>query len=158
MADQTKMAIISIHGTLDMAYPPLILASTAATLDIESAIFFTFYGLQILRKDADAILKVSPLGNPAMPMPMPIPSLIQALPGMTAMSTSMMKSMIKKNGIATIPELISLCQETGVKMIACQMTMDLFGFKREQMIDGVEYAGAAMFMEYAANAQIHLSF
>jgi peroxiredoxin family protein len=156
MADQTKMAIISIHGTLDMAYPPLILASTAATLDIESAIFFTFYGLQILKKDAGDSLKVSPIANPAMPMP--VPNIIGAIPGMTAMATSMMKSMIKKNGIATIPELVSLCQETGVKMIACQMTMDLFGFKREDMIDGVEYAGAATFMEYAANAQIHLSF
>ncbi|MHB1661246.1 MAG: sulfur carrier protein DsrE2 [bacterium] len=156
MADQTKMAIISIHGTLDMAYPPLILASTAATLDIESAIFFTFYGLQILKKDAGDTLKVSPLGNPAMPMP--VPNIIGTLPGMTAMATSMMKSMIKKNGVASVPELISLCQETGVRLIACQMTMDLFGFKKEDMIDGVEYAGAATFMEYAANSQIHLSF
>ena len=156
MADQTKMAIISIHGTLDMAYPPLILASTAATLDIESAIFFTFYGLQILKKDAGDSLKVSPIANPAMPMP--VPNIIGALPGMTAMATSMMKSMIKKNGVATIPELISLCQEMNVRLIACQMTMDLFGFKREDMIDGLEYAGAAMFMEYAANAQIHLAF
>ncbi len=156
MADQKKMAIISIHGTLDMAYPPLILASTAATLNIESAIFFTFYGLQILKKDAGDSLKVAPLGNPAMPMP--VPNIIGALPGMTAMATSMMKSMIKKNGVATIPELISLCQETGVKMIACQMTMDLFGFKRENMIDGLEYAGAAAFMDYAASADIHLAF
>ncbi|MDA8157858.1 MAG: DsrE/DsrF/DrsH-like family protein [Deltaproteobacteria bacterium] len=156
MADQTKMAIISIHGTLDMAYPPLILASTAATLDIESAIFFTFYGLQILKKDAGDSLKVSPIANPAMPMP--VPNIIGALPGMTAMATSMMKSMIKKNGVASVPELISLCQETGVRLIACQMTMDLFGFKKEDMIDGLEYAGAATFMEYAANSQIHLAF
>ena len=156
MADQTKMAIISIHGTLDMAYPPLILASTAATLDIETAIFFTFYGLQILKKDAGDSLKVAPLGNPAMPMP--VPNIIGAIPGMTAMATSMMKSMIKKNGVASVPELISLCQETGVRLIACQMTMDLFGFKKEDMIDGFEYAGAATFMEYAANAQIHLAF
>ena len=156
MADQTKMAIISIHGTLDMAYPPLILASTAATLDIETAIFFTFYGLQILKKDAGDSLKVAPLGNPAMPMP--VPNIIGAIPGMTAMATSMMKSMIKKNGVASVPELISLCQETGVRLIACQMTMDLFGFKKEDMIDGLEYAGAATFMEYAANSQIHLAF
>ncbi len=156
MADQTKMAIISIHGTLDMAYPPLILASTAATLDIESAIFFTFYGLQILKKDAGDTLKVSPIANPAMPMP--VPNIVGALPGMTAMATTMMKSMIKKNGVASVPELISLCQETGVRLIACQMTMDLFGFKKEDMIDGVEYAGAATFMEYAANSQIHLAF
>ena len=139
-----------------MAYPPLILASTAATLDIESAIFFTFYGLQILKKDAGESLKVSPIANPAMPMP--VPNIIGTLPGMTAMATSMMKSMIKKNGVASVPELISLCQETGVRLIACQMTMDLFGFKKEDMIDGLEYAGAATFMEYAANSQIHLAF
>lgn len=156
MADQKKMAIISIHGTLDMAYPPLILASTAASLDIESAIFFTFYGLNIIRKDADERLKVAPIANPAMPMP--VPNIIGTLPGMTSVATSMMKSMIKKNGVASVPELISICQETGVKIIACQMTMDLFGFKREDMIDGVEYGGAAMFMEYAANADIHLAF
>ncbi len=156
MADQTKMAIISIHGTLDMAYPPLIVASTAATMDIESAIFFTFYGLSILKKDAGEKLKVAPIANPAMPMP--VPNIIGTLPGMTSMATSMMKSMIKKNGVATVPELISLCQETGVRLIACQMTMDLFGFKKEDMIDGVEYAGAASFIEYAAKSQIHLSF
>jgi len=156
MADQKKMAIISIHGTLDMAYPPLILASTAATLDIESAIFFTFYGLQILKKDAGDSLKVAPLGNPAMPMP--VPNIIGALPGMTAMATTMMKSMIKKNGVATVPELIALCQETGVRMIACQMTMDLFGFKKEDLIDGLEFAGAASFLDYAAGADIHLAF
>lgn len=156
MPEPKKMAIISIHGTLDMAYPPLILASTAATLDIETAIFFTFYGLNIIRKDADERLKVAPIANPAMPIP--VPNIIGTLPGMTSVATSMMKSMIKKNGVATVPELISLCQETGVKMIACQMTMDLFGFKNEDMIDGIEYAGAATFMEYAANSDIHLSF
>ncbi|MDA8272938.1 MAG: DsrE/DsrF/DrsH-like family protein [Deltaproteobacteria bacterium] len=156
MADQKKMAIISVHGTLDMAYPPLILASTAATLNIESAIFFTFFGLAILRKDAEDRLKVVPLGNPAMPMPMP--NIIGVLPGMNAMATTMMKSMFKKNGVATIPELIALCQESGVKLIACQMTMDAFGFKKEDMIDGLEYAGAAAFLDYAAEANIHLAF
>lgn len=159
MADQKKkMSIVATKGTLDMAYPPLILASTAVTLDIESSIYFTFYGLQILTKDFEKRLKVSPLGNPAMPMPIPIPTIIQALPCMTAMATSMMKSMIKKNGVASIKELITICMESGVQMIACQMAMDLFGFKREEMIDGLVYGGAAMYMEYAANADINLSF
>lgn len=153
-----KMSIIAIHGTLDMAYPPLILASTAATFNISTTIYFTFYGLNILRKDVESSLKVSPLGNPAMPMPIPIPSLVQAFPGMTAMATSMMKSMIKKNGLATIPELISICQESGVRLIACQMAIGLFGYKREDFIDGLEYGGAAMYMEDAANSDIHLAF
>ena len=156
MAEQKKLSIIATKGTLDFAYPPLILASTAMTLDIESSIFFTFYGLQILKKDADAILKVAPIANPAMPMP--VPNIIGMIPGMTNMATFMMKKMIKKNGIATIPELIKICMEGGVKMIACQMTMDLFGFKREDMIDGLEYGGAAMYMEYAATADINLAF
>ena len=156
MPEQKKMSIIAIHGTLDMAYPPLILASTAATLDIPTTIFFTFYGLNILRKDVATSLKVAPLGNPAMPMP--VPNIIGAIPGMTGMATYMMKSMIKKHGVATIPELISLCQETGVKFIACQMTVDLFGFKKEDLIDGIEYGGAAMYMEDASTSDITLAF
>jgi Uncharacterized conserved protein len=153
-----KMSIISIHGTLDMAYPPLILASVAATLDISTTIYFSFYGLNILRKDVDSLLKVSPLGNPAMPMPIPIPSIVQAFPGMTAMATSMMKSMIKKNGLATISELIAICQESGVRLIACQMAIDLFGYKKEDFINGLEYGGAATYMEDAINSDIHLAF
>ena len=159
MADQKKMAIISIHGTLDMAYPPLILATTAATLDIETTIYFTFYGINIVRKGYAEKLKVSPVGNPAMPMPMPIPDIVSALPGMTSMATSMMKGMAKKIGFPTIPELLSLCQESElIKMIVCQPSLDMFGWKREYMIDGLEFAGAAAFMDYAASADIHLAF
>ncbi|MFB6259522.1 MAG: DsrE/DsrF/DrsH-like family protein, partial [Thiohalorhabdaceae bacterium] len=90
MADEKKLAIISTKGTLDWGYPPFILASTAAALGYETQIFFTFYGLNLLKKDLSDT-KVSPLGNPAMPMPMPIPNLVQVLPGMEAMATSMMK-------------------------------------------------------------------
>ncbi len=150
-----KLAIIASKGTLDMAYPPFILASTAAALGYEVQIFFTFYGLQLLRKDLSHV-KVSPLANPAMPMPVPMPVMVQMLPGMESMATMMMKDMIKKKGVASIEDLRSLCQEADVKFIACQMTVDLFDFKKEEFIDGIEFGGAATFMEFAGEADITL--
>jgi peroxiredoxin family protein len=151
-----KMTIIASKGTLDMAYPPLILATTAAAMDVDVTIFFTFYGLEIVKKGNADLLKVSPLGNPAMPMPMPIPTLVSTLPGMEAMATSMMKSMCKKHGVASVGQLLDLAKESGVKLIACQMTMDLFGYKKEELVDGVEVGGAATWMDLAADADINL--
>ncbi len=169
MADKNtkKMAIIATKGTLDWAYPPFILASTAAALDYEVQIFFTFYGLQLLKKDLN--LKVSPLGNPGMPMKMPfgpqwfrginwnIPNAIQGvIPGFESLATVLMKQTIKNKGVASIPELRSLCQEAEVKMIACTMTVDLFGMDTAEFIDGIEYGGAAMFLEFAGDTDICL--
>ncbi|HEX4943029.1 MAG TPA: DsrE/DsrF/DrsH-like family protein [Usitatibacteraceae bacterium] len=150
-----KLAIIATKGTLDMAYPPFILASTAAALDYEVQIFFTFYGLTLLRKDLSGV-KISPLANPAMPMPMPMPVLVAALPGMESMATMMMKQKIKSKGVASIEELRSACIEGGVKFIGCEMTVDLFDFKREDFIDGIEYGGASTFFEFAGNTDICL--
>jgi peroxiredoxin family protein len=150
-----KLALIASKGTLDWAYPPFILASTAAALDYEVSIFFTFYGLTLLKKDVSD-LKVSPLGNPAMPMPLPMPTLVQALPGMESMATMMMKQKIADKGVASIEELREICLESGVKLIACQMTMDLFGFKREEFIDGIEIGGAATFFEFAGESDVNL--
>jgi peroxiredoxin family protein len=153
---QNKMTIIASKGSLDMAYPPLILATTAAAMDMDVTIFFTFFGLDIIKKDNADKLKISPIGNPAMPMPVPIPTLVGSLPGMEAMATAMMKSMFKKHGVATIGQLLELAKESGVKLIACQMTMDVMGVKQEDVIDGVEFGGAAMWMDAAADAQINL--
>ena len=153
---QKKMTIIASKGSLDMAYPPLILATTAAAMDMDVTIFFTFFGLDIIKKDNADKLKISPIGNPAMPMPVPIPTLIGSLPGMEAMATAMMKSMFKKHGVATIGQLLELAKESGVKLIACQMTMDVMGVKQEDVIDGVEFGGAAMWMDAAVDAQINL--
>jgi len=152
---QKRLAIIATKGTLDMAYPPFILASTAAALDYEVQIFFTFYGLTLLRKDLSGV-KISPLANPAMPMPVPMPVLVAALPGMESMATMMMKDKIKKKGVASIEELRSACIEGGVKFIGCEMTVDLFDFKREDFIDGIEYGGASTFFEFAGNTDICL--
>ncbi|HUI68465.1 MAG TPA: DsrE/DsrF/DrsH-like family protein [Nitrospirota bacterium] len=153
---QKKMTIIASKGSLDMAYPPLILATTAAAMDMDVTIFFTFFGLDIIKKGNADNLKISPIGNPAMPMPVPIPTLVGSLPGMEAMATAMMKSMFKKHGVATIGQLLELAKESGVKLIACQMTMDVMGVKQEDVIDGVEFGGAAMWMDAAADAQINL--
>ena len=111
-----KMAIIATKGALDMAYPPLILASTAAALGWDVQVFFTFYGLQLLRKDLSGIA-ISPLGNPAMPMPVPMPVIVSVLPGMQAMATSMMKAKMKKKGVASLTELRDLCLEAEVKSL-----------------------------------------
>jgi peroxiredoxin family protein len=149
-----RVAIIASKGTLDQAYPPLILATTAAAMDMEAAIFFTFYGMDIVKKAKYNNLKVPPLGNPAMPVPMP--NIIGVLPGMTAMASWMMKDWMKKGGIPTIPNLIDMAKENGVRLIACQMTLDVLGIKKEEVLDGLEFAGAGHFLDYAADADITL--
>jgi len=153
-----KLAIIATKGTLDWAYPPFILASTAAALGYQIQIFFTFYGLQLLRKNMN--LKVSPLGNPGMPMPLGMdkwfPVLGTALPGMETIMSIMMKQKMKSKGVASVEELRDLCLEAEVKMIACQMTVDLFDFSTDDFIDGIDYGGAAMFFEFAGESDICL--
>jgi peroxiredoxin family protein len=149
------MAIIASEGALDMAYPPLILSSTAAALGWEVQVFFTFYGLQLLRKDLSGIM-ISPLANPAMPMPVPMPVVVQMLPGMEWMATTMMKAKMKKKGVASLEELRTVCIESDVKLIACQMTVDLFEFEKTDFIDGIEYGGAATFLGFAGESDVCL--
>lgn len=166
--DTKKLAIIATKGTLDWAYPPFILASTAAALGYDVQIFFTFYGLQLVKKDVSG-LKVSPLGNPGMPMKMPfgpkwfkginwnIPNAVQSLvPGYESLASSLMRKTIKNNGVATIHDLRSMCMEADVKFIACQMTVELFGFEHGDFLDGLEYGGAASFFEFAGESDICL--
>jgi len=156
--EEKKLAIIATKGSLDWAYPPFILASTAAALGYETQVFFTFYGLQLLKKKLS--LEVTPLGNPGMPMPMGMdkwfPVLGTALPGMQALMTAMMKQKMKKKGVASVEELRDLCQEADVKLIACQMTVDLFDMDSAEFIDGIDYAGAAAFFEFAGESDICL--
>jgi peroxiredoxin family protein len=167
MSEQKKMALIASQGTLDWAYPPFILASTAAAMDMEVQIFFTFYGLTLLKKDIKA--KVAPATNPAMPMKMPfgpkgfqdlewpMPNVLMGnMPGFETMATSLMKQTFKNKGVATIEELREICIESGVKLIGCQMTMDVFGFQVDEFVDGVDVGGAATFLEFAAEADIQL--
>ncbi len=149
-----KAAIIASKGTLDWAYPPLILASSAAAIGMDASVFFTFYGLNIIHKDAAKKLKVDPVGNPAMPMPVPIPDIISSLPGMVPMASAMMRSRFAKNNVATIRQLLDTAQEAGVRLIACQMTVDVFGYQPSDFIDGVEFAGATAYMAQARRAHV----
>lgn len=149
-------AIIASKGTLDWAYPPLILATTAAASGMDASVFFTFYGLNVIHKDFERLLKVSPLGNPAMPMPVTMPNAVLGLPGMGPMATSMMKAKFRSKNVAGIRELLDSAQELGVRLIACQMTMDVFGYEQDDFVDGVEFAGAAAFLAEARNAHVTL--
>ena len=154
-----RMSIIVTKGTLDWAYPPFILATTAAAMGLDVTMFFTFYGLPLLLKNLD--LNISPLGNPAMKMPlagmhMGMPNLASMIPGVDAAASRMMKNLIKSKGVASIAELRTLAVEAGVRMIACQMTMDLFEYRLEDMIAGPELGGAATYIEVATQSEINL--
>ena len=162
-----RMALIASKGTLDWAYPPFILASTAVAMEMEVAVFFTFYGLTLLKKRITA--KVAPQTNPAMPMKMPfgpkgfqevewpMPNMLMGnMPGFETMATSLMKETFKNKGVATIEELREICIESGVKLIGCQMTMDVFGFIQSDFVEGVDIGGAATFLEFAADSDIQL--
>ena len=163
-----SMTIISTKGTLDMAYPPFILASTAAALGWDVEIFFTFYGLNLLKKDLN--LEISPLGNPAMPMKMPfgpdwlrktdinIPNVVMAgVPGFEKVATTLMKKTMENKGVASIHELRSMCLEAEVKLVACQMTVDLFEMSRDDFIPEIEdWIGAASFLPKAQKADVSL--
>jgi peroxiredoxin family protein len=150
-----KLAIIATKGTLDMAYPPLILATTAAALGWDVGIFFTFYGLNIIHKEKSKHLQVAPVGNPAMPIP--VPNIVGMLPGMTAMGTTVMKRMFDSHHVATIDELLEMTVDSGVKMWPCGMTLEVFGYKQDDFIDGVqEVCGAAYFIGYAQDADVSL--
>jgi len=163
-----SMAIIATKGTLDWAYPPFILASTASALGWDTSIFFTFYGLLLLKKDLDC--DVSPLGNPAMPMKMPfgpkwfqdvswpMPNLLMAgVPGFEKLATGLMKKTFSNKGVASVEELRDLCVEAEVEMVACQMTVDVFGFDQSEFIDEVtDYVGATSFLPVAQKADVCL--
>ena len=154
-----SMSIIVTKGTLDWAYPPFILSTTAAAMGLNVSMFFTFYGLALLKKELDT--EVSALGNPAMKMPMmgmhmPMPNMVGMLPGMDAVCTKMMKNMIKKKGVASVEEVREAAVLSDVRMIACQMTMDLFEFDKKDMIDGPEIGGAATYIEVATQSDINL--
>ena len=158
-SEQKSMSIIVTKGSLDWAYPPFILATTAAAMGLPVTMFFTFYGLPLLFKKLD--LQVTAAGNPAMKMPMMgghmgLPNLVTAIPGVDAACSVMMKNLIKKKGVASIDDLREAAVDLEVRMIGCQMTMDLFESGQEDMIDGIEIGGAATYIECATQADINL--
>ncbi|XVH31249.1 DsrE/DsrF/DrsH-like family protein [Haloferacaceae archaeon DSL9] len=150
---QPKLSIIATEGTLDMAYPPLILASTAAAFGYEVTVFHTFWGLDILHEEKSKQLKLSSVGNPNVP----VPNVIAALPGMDRMTTRMMEKRIADNDTATIEELLETSVEMGVEFQACQMTIDLMGYDEDDFYDGVATGvGAATAIQDVADADIQL--
>ncbi len=163
-----SLAIIATKGTMDWAYPPFILASTASALGWDVSVFFTFYGLELLKKELN--LQVSPLGNPGMPMKMPfgpkwfqgvnwnIPNAVMAgVPGFEKLATGLMKKTVKNNGVASIQELRDVCVEAGVNLVACQMTVDLFGYTHDDFIPEVkDWIGAATFLPIAQKSDVCL--
>jgi len=157
--DPNTMSIIVTKGSLDWAYPPFILGTTAAAMGLDVTMFFTFYGLPLLLKDLN--LKITSLGNPAMKMPMMgahmgMPNIVSAIPGVDAAASKMMKNLMKKKGVAKIQDLRELAIEADVRMIACQMTMDLFEYSLDDMIEGPELGGAATYVEVATQSHINL--
>jgi peroxiredoxin family protein len=151
--DTKKMVIIATKGTLDMAYPPLILASTAAAFGYDVTVFHTFWGLEILHEENSKDLQLSSVGNPNMP----VPNAIAALPGMDRMTTRMMRNKIADNDVASVEELIDISLESGVDLQACQMTIDLLGYDEDDFYDGVTTGvGAASAFQEMVDADIQL--
>lgn len=163
-----RLSVLVTKGNLDWAYPAFIIGSTAAALGWSVSMFFTFYGLSLLRNDIDP--KVTPLGNTAMPMKMPfgpawfrgiewdIPHLLQTnVPGFESLATTLMKQTLTQKGVASIAELREACVELEVELMACQMTVDLFGWDKKDFFPGVsDWAGAATYLTKAQGADVTL--
>ena len=150
-ATKSRLCIILSKGTLDMAYPALMIATTAAAMGTEVNVFFTFWGIDAINRKKVGSLKVSPVGNPGMPMP----NIIGMLPGMTAMATRMMNGKMKRVKMTPIPDMIKSAKELGVKFHACSTTVDVMGLKKEDLIPEVEdVVGAAAFIGMSEGGQV----
>lgn len=149
-----RLALVASKGTLDQAYPPLILASTAASLGWEAGIYFTFYGLDILHRERFRKLKVASLANPSGPVQ--LPNLLGAVPGATAAATRVMKKWMSDAQMPDVSEFIEMAQGLGVRFFACSTTMGVMGVEESDLIPGCDIAGAAAFLDYAATADVQL--
>ncbi|NIU71191.1 MAG: hypothetical protein GWN73_39845 [Actinobacteria bacterium] len=148
-----KMDIIAIHGTLDMAYPTLILSSVAAAFDWDVTVFASFWALDLLHEEKSKRLKISALGNPAIPMP----NLLAVLPGGDRLATAMMRRQIAGIGTETVDQLIRRAMDAGVRFQACGMAMELMGYEPEDFIEGVETdVGAGTALLDMADSDIQL--
>lgn len=158
---KTRVGIIVLSGTLDKVLPAFMLGTTAASMGMEVGMFFSFYGINTLHKENIKKIKVSPIGNPAMPMPIPVPQILTIMPGMMDFATNMMKSMMEKHKVPSLENLIESAKALDVKIYPCNTAMQLFGFKEEDLIEGVEKpVGAATFLNFVnqADKPIVMSF
>lgn len=154
-----RMTIIVSKGALDAAYPPFILATMGAAMGVQVTMFFTFYGLFLLKKRIDA--GVSALGNPAFRLPvagsrLKMANMLSALPGFEGELAHQMRRRFEQTRVADLSELRALTVEAGAKLIACQMTMDLFGLKPGDLIDGITLGGAASYLEESLSGDVNL--
>ncbi len=163
MAEQTrKMAFICSKGNLDMAYPALIMGWAALGVGVDVTIFFTFWGLDLIRKSRVDKLGLPPVGNASMrtgmmgfPFDVGIPQLVGVLPGMTAFATALMKSKMEKLEVPSVREMLEMLHDAGAKMYACKMTVDMAGLKKEDFLDVVDdIVTATEFIEMTEGAQI----
>ncbi|MCJ7726560.1 MAG: DsrE/DsrF/DrsH-like family protein [Acidimicrobiia bacterium] len=155
MSDQPRrLALVAAHGTLDQAYPSLILATTAASLGWEAGIYFTFHGLDIIHRKRGRDLKIAPVGNPAGPIQ--VPTLLGMIPGATAAATAVMKRWMDRSNMPEIAEFLEMAQGLGVRFFACSTTMGVMGVDEDDLIPGCDIAGAAAFLDYAADADVQL--
>jgi peroxiredoxin family protein len=146
-----KLAIINSKGTLDMAYPGLVLANAARMEGIEVMMFFTFWGMDIINKHKQAKMKVTPVGNPAMGMP----NLIGVIPGVSHLATHMLKGEIEKLDMPPVGEFLEMVHDAGTEIYACQMSVDMMKLTMDDFVDEVdEVVGAMEFMEKAEGAQV----
>jgi peroxiredoxin family protein len=149
-----RIALVAAKGTLDQAYPPFILATTAASLGWEAGIYFTFYGLDLIHKKRSPRLKMASLANPSGPIQ--LPNLLGAIPGATAAATAVMNKWMRDAKMPPVTEFIGMAQGLGVKFFACSTTMGVMGVEEKDLIDGCLIAGAAAFLDYAATADVQL--
>ncbi len=164
MAEETtrKMAFICSKGNLDMAYPALIMGWAALGVGVEVTIFFTFWGLDLIRKDRVDKLQLPPVGNASMrtglmgfPVDVGIPQLLGVLPGMTAVATALMKRKMQQLEVPSVREMLEMLHEAGAKLYACKMTVDMAGLKKEDFLDVVDgIVTASEFIEMTEGAQI----
>jgi peroxiredoxin family protein len=146
-----KVAIVASKGSLEGIYPSLIMANGARMDGIEADLFFTFFGLDAIRKDRYAKIKVATVGNPGLHMP----TLLGALPGFSALATKMMQRQMERIDIPPIPEFIELVADSGAQLYACKASVDMFGLTMEDFVPQVEdIISVGEFYEKAAGGQI----
>lgn len=149
-----KLCLISSKGSLDMAYPPLILANAARMSGIETHLFFTFWGLDIITKSKMKKLNVSVVGNPNMHPSFHFPTMLGVIPGMSAMATRMMNREIEKLDFPPVDEFVEMIVDTGACVYGCKMSMDMMKLTKDDLVEGAEVLGAMEFLEIADGAQV----
>jgi peroxiredoxin family protein len=146
-----KVSIVISRGSLDGVYPGLIMANGARMEGIEADLFFTFFGLEAIRKGRNAKVKVATVGNPGMHLP----SLVGVLPGFSALATKMMQRKLEKLDIPPIPEFVELVADSGAGLFACKATVEMFGLKLDDFVPQVQgIISVGEFYERAAGGEI----